>query len=315
MALTLPVLIDLFVETKRVEGRSPKTCSWYRNMISRFARFVGEDTTLDQLSLNDARAFVAHLQGQDTRYADHPYREETEGGISSASIAAYVRAVKAFSAWMAEEGYTEGDLLAKLKRPRIPSKVVRVLSEEEIRALLMQLNPNTFLGARLYTIIALMLDTGLRAGEMCRLKLVDVAVEYRRLKVMGKGQKERFVFFGVSTQKVLLRWKLVWRPTVVRDECDTFFVNVDGSSLTYSALTQAVKRAGKNADIPRLHCHLLRHTFAVRFLTNGGNLMALRDVLGHSDIAVTQIYLSMTPAHLQVQYEQYSPMDRIMTGR
>ncbi len=89
----------------------------------------------------------------------------------------------------------------------------------------------------------------------------------------------------------------------------------DGSPLTYFVLTQSVKRAGKNADIPRLHCHLLRHTFAVRFLTNGGNLMALRDVLGHSDIAVTQIYLSMTPAHLQVQYEQYSPMDRIMTGR
>jgi site-specific recombinase XerD len=64
-----------------------------------------------------------------------------------------------------------------------------------------------------------------------------------------------------------------------------------------------------------LHCHLLRHTFEVRFLTNGGNLMALRDVLGHSDISVTQIYLSMIPAHLQVQYKQYSPMDRIMAGR
>jgi integrase/recombinase XerC len=216
---------------------------------------------------------------------------------------------------MAEKGYTEGDLLAKLKRPRTPTKIVPVLSEEEIHALLMQLNSNTFLGARLYTILSRMPDMGLPAGEVCRLKLVDVAVEHRRLKVMGKGQKERFVFFGVSPQKVLLHWKLVWRPTMARDECDTFFVNVDGSSLTYSALTQAIKRAGKNADTPRLHCHLLRYTFAVRFLTNGGNLMALRTALGHSDIAVMQIHLSKTPAHLQVQYEQYSPMDRLMAGR
>ncbi len=57
----------------------------------------------------------------------------------------------------------------------------------------------------------------------------------------------------------------ITQPTVAHEECDTFFTNVDGSPLTYSALTQAVKRAGKNADIPRLHCHLLRHTFAVRF--------------------------------------------------
>ena len=312
MVMTLPALVDLFVETKRLEGRTEKTCEWYHNMVSRFAGFVGEDTTLEKITLNDARAFVASLQSQESRYANHPNREALEGGLSPASVAAYVRAIRAFSSWLLEDGFTKEDIFARLKVPKVPRKIIRVLSEEEIKRLFAHINPDCFLGARLHTVVSLFLDTGLRATELCELQLDDVAVEYRRLKVMGKGQKERFVFFGISTQKALLKWKLVWRATVVNPAVSSFFTNADGSGLTYSALNQAIKRLGNSAGIPRLHVHLFRHTFAVRFLMNGGGLMELKDILGHTDISTTQRYLSMTPDNLQVQYERFSPMDRIM---
>ena len=310
MALTLPVLIDRFVATKKVEGRTPKTCSWYRQMLSQFSDFAGPDKTLNQVTIDDARAFVAFLQEQDSRYQDHPYRNEVEGGLSSATINAHVRSLKVLSSWLRQEGYTGTDLFGRLKRPKIPKTIIQVLSEEEIIRLCGALNKHSFVGARMITVLALLLDTGLRARELCELTTANVHLDQRRLKVMGKGQKERFVPFGVKTQKVMHFWKLIWRDPLA-EVIDAFFLNTDGSPITYSALTQAVKRLGKRVNIPRLHIHLLRHTFAVRYLTNGGDLISLRDILGHTSISVTQIYLNMTPAYLQVQYERYSPMDRI----
>jgi integrase/recombinase XerD len=132
----------------------------------------------------------------------------------------------------------------------------------------------------------------------------------RRLKVIGKGQKERYAFFGVGTQKALIFWKVGYRDKRATQE-DTFFINTDGSPLTYRALNQMIRRLGKKTEIERLHIHLFRHTFAVNYLMNGGNLMSLRDILGHSTIEVTQIYLSMTPKHLQIQYDAYSPIDNL----
>ena len=310
MALTLPALVDMFISTKKTEGRAPKTCSWYAEMLRRFVAFVREDRTLDTMTLNDARSFVASLQEQQGRYLNHPTRAPERGTLSPATVAAHVRTLKSFASWMLEEDWTKQNIFRRLKCPKQPKKVIRVLSEVEIVRIFSCLNFSTSRGARLSSTISLFLDTGMRAMELCQLTASDVDIENRRAKVLGKGQKERYVFFGVSTQKVLLKWKVVWRDSVA-DGTSSFFLNEDGSGLTYSALSQAMRRLSKRAGIPRLHCHLLRHTFAVRYLLNGGNLMALRDILGHSSIEVTQIYLSMTPAHLQVQYERFSPMDRI----
>ena len=310
MALTLPVLIQMFVSTKRTEGRAPKTCSWYGEMLRRFAAFVGSEKTLARLTLNDARAYIASLQEQEGRYLNHPTRRAEPGSLSPATVAAHVRTLKSFASWLEEDGYTERNVFGRLKCPKLPKKVTKVLTEAEILTLFGCLNTSTFTGARLATVMSVLLDTGVRANELCGLAVGDVDIENRRVKVLGKGQKERYAFFGVSTQRALLKWKVVWRDSLA-DGTSSFFLNENGSGLTYSALSQAMKRLSKRASIARLHCHLFRHTFAVRYLLNGGNLMALRDILGHSSIEVTQIYLSMTPAHLQVQYEQFSPMDRI----
>ena len=186
------------------------------------------------------------------------------GGLSGATVHAHVRVLKTFATWLAAEGWTTMDVFDKLKRPKLPEPVIEVLADEEIDRLLGAINPNCVLGARLYTIVLLLLDTGIRAGEVCGLTLPHVHVDEGYVKVCGKGDKERIVPFGSTTKKALLRWLMTWREALSEDVADTLFVTNAGYPLTYTAVAQSLKRLGMRAEVPRLHAHLFRHTFAVR---------------------------------------------------
>jgi site-specific recombinase XerD len=313
MEIPITTLIDLFLTTKRTEGRSPRTIGWYREKLSPVARFLNPEgeATLADFTLANIRAFVADLQGREERFADHPGRPTEPGGLSAHTIQGYVRAVKAFSAWLDEEEFTSGSRLAKLKRPKVGEPVIEVLSEAEIAALIGAINPDTFLGGRLYAILLLLLDTGIRATECCTLTLANTHLDEDHIKVLGKGNKERIVPLGATTKKALLRYITTWRPEPALPTIDTVFLAPDGQPLTYSGLSQLLKRLGKRAGVPRLRAHLCRHTFAVRYLMNGGDLMSLRLILGHTTIAVTQMYLHLADAHIQVQHSKFSPIDRL----
>ena len=106
MDMSLPVLIDLFAATKQIEGRTPKTVSWYRNMLGRFAVYLGEHATVKQITLDNARSFIAYLQAKKTRYEGHPFIPAQEGGLSPHTILCYVRALEAFGSWLEEERFT-----------------------------------------------------------------------------------------------------------------------------------------------------------------------------------------------------------------
>jgi site-specific recombinase XerD len=92
-------------------------------------------------------------------------------------------------------------------------------------------------------------------------------------------------------------------------------LSVHGTPLTYQGFRQVIKRLGKAAGVPRLHPHLFRHTFAVRYLMNGGDIMTLKLILGHTTLEVTQMYLHLAEAHVQVQHNRFSPVDRLGLGR
>ena len=313
MEITLPTLIDLFLTTKQTEGRSPKTISWYREMLTRFARYVGDESEakLHDIGLDDARAFVAYLQQRTTRYQDHPYKPEKEGGLSSSTIHGHVRALKAFSTWLHEEEFTKKPIFARLRRPKVSQPVIQVLSDQEIAAIVGAINPNTFLGSRLCVMTLLLLDTGIRASELCTLTLGNTFIEDSYIKVLGKGHKERIIPFGATTKKAILRYTHTFRPEPFHAGIDELILSIDGKPITRNGLGQAIKRLGKKAGVPRLHPHLFRHTFSVRYLINGGDVMTLKLMLGHTTLDVTQMYLHLAEAHVQIQHHRFSPVDRL----
>lgn len=316
--IPLTDLIDLFVLSKQIEGRSQKTLTWYRSNLNCFAEFVtnGSPATLQDATLDEARSFVAYLQGRTTRYESHSLRPVKQGGLSAHSIHGYVRSLKAFGSWLSEDGYAGKHPFARLKPPKLPETMIEILTDEEIGRIVHSINPNSTLGARLYVIVLLLLDTGIRASELCSLTLDNTFLNEGYLKVYGKGSKERLVPFGALTKKALLKYIHSYRPEAMSNDCQQVFLTVDGNRLSYNGLALIIRRLGQTADVPRLHAHLFRHTFAVRYLMNGGDIMTLRLILGHTTLEVTQMYMHLAESHVQVQHNRYSPVDRLgLTSR
>jgi site-specific recombinase XerD len=311
MDILLSDMVRLFIDTCATENKSRETIIWYRKRLGHFVVFVGESATVKDLNLANARSFIASLQARDSRYANHPIAPSQAGGLSEHTIHGYVRALKAFSNWIFQEGFTRANSLDRLKRPALPKVVISTLTDDEIKALVGSVNPNCMLGARGLLIVVMLLDTGLRANELLGLTLGNTDLSGDRIKVTGKGNKERIVPLSPSAKKVLLRWISTFRPEPQDPHEETVVLSAEGTPLSYTALAHIIKRLGAKAGVERLHAHLFRHTFAVRYLVNGGDLMTLRNILGHSDITTTQVYLHLADSQVAVRYNSFSPLSNM----
>jgi site-specific recombinase XerD len=185
------------------------------------------------------------------------------------------------------------------------------LNQEEITKILSHIDRNSAAGARNYTILMLLLDTGLRCSEMINADLDNANVEGGYLKVMGKGGKERIVPFGVIVQKAILRYLLHFRPEPFNPTIRNLFLTLDGRPLTKNAVTLVFQRIAARSSVKRLHPHLCRHTFATNYLINGGDVFSLQQILGHTTLEMVRRYVTLASAHVTIQHRKFSPMDRL----
>ncbi len=313
MQVTLPILVEYYATSKQVKGCSPKTLVGIRSNLNKFIKFLekrGHSLKLSDLTIHDARAYVASLQGTVTKYEGHPLTPAHPGArFAPETIHTHVRALRGFSVWLEREGYTKDILFALLDLPKLPQKKIDVLSPEEIQQILASMNPNTFKGARLSAMILLMLDTGIRAGELVGLKSADVDWNRGVFKVFGKGSKERFVPLGATAKQAMLRYVQVFRPKPARDDIDNLFLSLDGYPLSVNAIVRIMHRLGKNSGVPRLHAHLLRHTCGVQYLIVGGDTKSLQMFLGHASPDMTHHYEQFKDEHVMAQHRKFSPVD------
>lgn len=315
MEITLPTLIEYYITSKQVKGCSKKTLIGFSSNLGKFVRYLTQrnhSLKLDDLSIHDARAYIVSLQGTVTKYEGHTLTPPKPGCTYSAqTLHKHVTTLRAFSRWLQQEGYTRSTLFDTLELPKLPKTKIEVLSPLEIQQVLASINPSTLLGARLYAMIILMIDSGLRAGEVVGVKLKDVEWERGLFKVMGKGSKERFVPLGATAKQVLLRYAQAFRPKPARADVDNVFLSVDGYPLTVNAITHIMRRLAKNSGITRLHAHLLRHTCGVQYLMVGGDTKSLQMFLGHASPFMTHHYEQLTDEHVMAQHRKYSPIDAL----
>ncbi len=315
MEVTLPILIDYYATSKQVKGCSKKSLVTIRSNLGKFVKFLesrGHSLKLSDLTLQDARAYVAYLQGTVTKYEGHtltpPHPNST---FSPVTIHTHVRFLRSLSFWLEKEGYTKEPIFALLELPKLPQPKIEVLSPEEIQQVLSTINPNSFMGSRSSAMVLLMLDSGIRASELVGLKLKDVDWNRGVFKVWGKGSKERFVPLGATAQQSLLRYVQVFRPKPARDDVDNLFLSLDGYPLTVNALTKIMVRLGKNSGVTRLHAHLLRHTCGVQYLIVGGDTKSLQMFLGHASASMTHHYEQFKDEHVMAQHRKFSPVDAL----
>ncbi|HEY3378233.1 MAG TPA: tyrosine-type recombinase/integrase, partial [Armatimonadota bacterium] len=200
--------------------------------------------------------------------------------------------LRVFFGFLVDDGQLDTSPMAKVDPPKLPKKMMPALTVEQVTTLLASCGKD-FYGVRDRATLLLLLDTGLRAAELLSLTVTQFDSRAGgRLVVMGKGAKQREVYFGPTTATAL-RDYLRRREGV---STPALFINHYESPLTYSGLAQILRRRGMAAGLPAhaTHPHAMRHTFATLFLRDGGNVFALQRLLGHATLAMTERYLTLT---------------------
>jgi len=298
--INLDKLVLHFCQCMKAEGKSPATIRWYSEMIRSFVSFllaVDREPILGEFTLENARDFIIH---------------EQERQVSPFTVQAKVRALKGFSSWLFGEGYQVENVLALLKIPKAPIKLIEPLTTEEIDSLLSVQNPLTAIGSRNLAILITLLGTGIRESELSNLRDDDSHIEEGYIKVMGKGSKERVVPLGAVVQKILWRYIFHFRPEPESEMDNYLFLTMDGKKLRSNAIKLLLSRWGKRAEVPKVHAHLCRHTFATNFLIhNCGDVFRLQQILGHSTLEMVRRYVHYASTESMIQGQVSSPLDRM----
>jgi len=293
---TLSQATEQFTLMARVEGRSRKTLSLYEWVFDRFTEFLG-DRTLEELHSGLIRQYLAHLQ--DRLFAQ-------------ASLGMQYRVLHAFFNWLKREGIVTANPMDGINPPRQPKQYPFVLEESQVRALLAACDKSTVQGVRNYAMLLLFVDCGLRLNELLSLRLGDVSLAQRSLKVHGKGARDRIVFMGARTAKALRRWiELRGFKTTFSD---ALFIDRKGEPLKPRWVQQVIARLGVKAGIKgvRVSPHTLRHTAATLAVKNGMEPFALQRLFGWENIQTALKYVHMAGTALREAHAKASPVDRLL---
>jgi integrase/recombinase XerD len=298
--LTLDFLGHLELE----RGLSRNTLEAYRSDLQQFGVYLARHD-LDALQINTAElaAFISELARGD---ADRP-------AVAPATLQRKIACLRSFYRHLRREQLIDHDPTLDLRAPRARARLPKVLSRDEVAKLLDQPRGTSPGALRDRALLETMYACGLRASEAIELRLSELDLDEGILRAVGKGSKERIVPIGAKAIDSLRVYLERGRPRLVgpREESHVF-VNQRGTGLTRQGLYKIVQGHARSAGLgDRMSPHTLRHTFATHLLAGGCDLRSLQEMLGHADIATTQIYTHLLADRLRDVYFEAHPRAQI----
>jgi integrase/recombinase XerC len=285
-----------FLEHLRLErGRSGHTVRAYRADLTGLLTGLPR---LDRLDLGRLRGWLAD------GHAD---------GAARSTLARRAAAARTFTAWAHRRGLLAGDpglrLAAPRPRPALPTVLDRRQAEDVLDGAATGAADDDPVALRDLLVVELLYATGVRVAELCGLDLADVDEERRVLRVVGKGDRERAVVYGVPAERVLRRWLDRGRPALARPGTPpALLLGHRGGRLDPRVARRVVHRAVQAADgVPDVGPHGLRHAAATHMLEGGADLRYVQELLGHAKLSTTQLYTHVTVERLKVVHEQAHP--------
>lgn len=280
-------LFDDYREYLEVANRSKKTISGYLDSLRGFSRFLRENNLykpIKELGRDELKEYVLYLKGKE-KWSGNPCIKKV-GKLSSYTIFAYVRDIKVFWSWLFKENYIKRNPIANFPLPKLPKLVMPTLDPDQIKRLLGTIDRSTSSGSMYYSMIILFLDTGIRLSELTNLKISDVNLDGKWIRIYGKGQKERFVPITSIARKVLVNYLTNHRSKLCKMESVYLYPKRNGSAISANAVEQFCRRHAKSCGLDSIKCspHVFRHTFATMSVANGANIETLRVILGHESI-------------------------------
>jgi integrase/recombinase XerC len=299
---------DDFLRHLRERNASAHTIKAYTGDLDNFAAYIGprmgsrDWKTIDHIAI---RGFLSHLYDQ---------------GLSKTSVARALAAVRSLYRWLAQEGVVEQNPAKLVSTPRLPKKLPRVPTIEEMNYVLDGKMPEVAsFPERDRLMLELLYGCGIRNSELVGINLDDISLSNEAILIRGKGKKERYVPFGGSAlaalavylpwrQQLLATLRNTLKKTMPAKGMPALLVNQRGGRLTTRSVGRIVKRIAVAKGLsPEVHPHTLRHAFGTHMLEEGADLRAIQELLGHERLATTERYTQLSVKHVMNVYDQTHP--------
>lgn len=297
--MTTSVLDQWGAHLRHSRGASAHTVRAYTADLAAFLAFTGTDPAdpgaASALTLRAARAWLA---------------DSVARGAARSTVSRHVAALRNFSAWAHREGLAPTDAAAVLASARADQRLPRVVDQDEAAALLecarSRASADDPVSVRDWAILELIYATGIRVSEACSLTTSSVDPAALTVRVLGKGDKERTVPFGVPARDALDQWTVRARPSLAVGT-DALFVGAKGGPIDPRVVRAMIHRMCARAGVRDIAPHGLRHSAATHLLQGGADLRAVQEILGHSSLATTQRYTHVDAGRLSDVYRRAHP--------
>ena len=288
-------LINNFLHSLRQRNASVHTIKAYTGDLENFAAYLGSRNwrSIDHLTI---RGFLSHLY---------------EKGLSKTSVARALAAVRSFYKWLAQEGVVEQNPAALVSTPKLPKKLPRVPTIEEMNTVLDGQMPEiASFPERDRMMFELLYGCGIRNSELIGINLDDIRLSSEAILIRGKGKKERYVPFGDSVKAALASYLPVRLQVLAERKKNTsaLLINQRGGRLTTRSVGRIIKKVAIAKGLsPDVHPHTLRHAFGTHMLEEGADLRSIQEMLGHERLSTTQRYTQLSMKHVLEVYDQTHP--------
>jgi integrase/recombinase XerD len=307
------LIVDFLAYLELERGLSRNTLDAYRTDLMQLGEFL-DRRGVDAVDAThaDLATFLSEL----TVAVDAGAQDAETRRPAASTVARKVACLRSFYRHLRREGVIEHDPTADLRGPPKPQRLPRVLSRDEVARLLSQPTGTEPLALRDRALLEVMYACGLRASEAIGLELSDVDLQEALLRARGKNSKERIVPIGRQAVSALLAYRNRGRPALLGDRAQIrLLLNSRGTPLTRQGLYKIVQGHAARAGLAdRMSPHTLRHTFATHLLAGGCDLRSLQEMLGHADLATTQVYTHLSAERLKSVYFEAHPRANANTG-
>lgn len=271
----------------------------YRNDLDTFFSYIESEaiSSLEEIDFKVIRNYLVYLY---------------DNNYSKASVARHISSLRSFYKYLLSENIVKDNPMIFITNPKQDKKLPKFLYEEEVEKIFDYPDLSNPKGIREATILEFLYSTGVRVSELSNTKLKDISFSEHKIKILGKGSKERYVLYGKRLSDLLDLYLSKSRPVFDKNNSSYLFLNDSGNQLQDRRVRTIIDNLlKKHASKIHISPHMLRHSFATHMLNNGADLRSVQELLGHEDLSTTQIYTHISNDRLRKVYLNAHPRAHI----